>query len=594
MQLDRNQPRLAFFSDLYRHARQQLAPLTEGLDRAVAQYRGDDRIDGSREGALMVRNITYEIIESQVNCDIPAPKVTAMRYTPRRDRNAKAIENLCNALRDRLPFEAFNDIDERYTYIMGGSVWFVEWDETMTLGRETGGIRVSCISPRDFFPQPGVYELQDMEYCFLRFLTTRGELCRRYGVSPEQACRASLEPDTEACGDPDTVTVVVCFWRDENRDICRFVYSGDLVLSDVERYYARKGESGDEPVECPMRDIRQSDGGVIPAFTPVMDPLTGAPEMRPTCLPYYLPKYFPLVIRRNTSWEKQMLGQSDCDYLRPHQQAINKIESRILQKLLRSGVTPVVPEDCQVSVNNALFGQVIKLRPGESAQQYGTVDTTPDISRDIAEAERLYDQAKRIVGISDVYQGLDVTAANTSGYARQLQLNQAAGRLASKRRMKRAAYADLDRLIFSFYLAFADETRETVARDSFGARRRSCFNRYDFLEYDPEEGIYRYDDGYLFSAESAEAPEQQRDEMWRRNLENLTGGTLGDPTDPRTLLRYWMSQERVRYPYAAEQVEYFRQLLGSQEGGGGESFGREAADKNLRGVSGTVPHKPQG
>ena len=42
------------------------------------------------------------------------------------------------------------------------------------------------------------------------------------------------------------------------------------------------------------------------------------------------------------------------------------------------------------------------------------------------------------------------------------------------------------------------------------------------------------------------------------NLANLKAGTLGDPTDPDTLLRYWQQQERAHYPFARDQVEYFR------------------------------------
>jgi hypothetical protein len=49
--------------------------------------------------------------------------------------------------------------------------------------------------------------------------------------------------------------------------------------------------------------------------------------------------------------------------------------------------------------------------------------------------------------------------------------------------------------------------------------------------------------------------------LWEKNLENLKSGTLGDPTDAATLLRYWQSQERAHYPYARENVEYFTEIL---------------------------------
>ena len=63
--------------------------------------------------------------------------------------------------------------------------------------------------------------------------------------------------------------------------------------------------------------------------------------------------------------------------------------------------------------------------------------------------------------------------------------------------------------------------------------------------------------------------EQRREELWQKNLENLTAGTLGDPSDPATLLHYWLCQERARYPYAKENVEYFRTRIEETEEKGG-------------------------
>ncbi|MBR2342713.1 MAG: hypothetical protein IKA64_00495 [Clostridia bacterium] len=568
--------RLDFFRALYADALSAYAEELTSLERCMKQYRGTDEIDGSDTRAITVRNITYEIVESQVLSDIPMPKADPASYSVRRSRNAESIERLCRSLRDRLPFEEFNDIDERYTYIYGGSVWYAEWDNSTEYDGEVGGVRVHCISPRDFLPQPGIHKIEDMEYCFLRFTTTRGELSRKYGVDGEEAALADLE--YEWGGEGDAVTLTLCFYRDEDGDIGRFIFSGELTLSDMPKYYMRKGRvcsvCGSEAGLCSCvgahtltknltyelipEDIILGDGATLPADAPSLD--GDKIKMGRSRIPYYVPRSFPIVIRKNTSGEKSLFGQSDCDYIRPEQQAINKIESRILAKLLRSGITPIMPEDASVTLNNSVFGQVIKMKPGESAAQYGTVDTTPDISQDIAEAERLYDHAKRIIGISDAYQGVD-THKSESGYARQLRISQASGRLESKKRMKHTAYAALDKIIFGLYLAFADEPRKLAYRDAFGTVHPTEFNRYDFIEYDLYRGEFFYDDGYLFSVDQNGGAEYQREALWERNLENLKAGTLGNPESPATLLRYWQSQERAHYPYARENVEYFSRAL---------------------------------
>ena len=593
MNIKTNQPaeRRALFRSLYEQAKNSFSEQLAAFDRHMAQYRGSTELDGSHEAASTVRNITYEIIESQISSTIPDPKVDAISYSERRDRCAKAIEQLCRGLRSRLPFEELNDLDERYTYILGGSVWLLEWDDRLRDHGERGGIRIRCLSPRDFIPQPAIDRIEDMDYCFLRFTATRAELCRTYGISQEAIAQAAVEPDADlSLADGECATVIVCFYRDEEGEIGQFVFSGELTLLDMPAYYRRKrrvcrrchkeeglctcGERADfteedELYETVYRKTTLADGVPTSSFV-YKNELSVLPEEEQAIIeelrvPYYTPRCFPIVLRKNTSGDGCVLGQSDCEFIRPEQQAINKVESRILQKLLRAGVTPVVPEDATVALNNAVFGQVIKMKPGESVAQYGTVDTTPDISQDIAEAERLYLHAKRTLGISDAYQGIGDNVRAESGYARQLQIDQASGRLRSKRTMKHAAYASIDRLIFSFYLAYADEPRQLAFRDAYGRIHNEAFDRLDFLTYDSMSGSYVFDDGFLFSVDQNGAAEGSRSDLWQRNLENLRSGALGDPTEAVTLLRYWQAQERAHYPYARENVEYFRNCL---DGGG--------------------------
>ena len=570
------QARLEFFKALYEAAKLRYGEELDGFDRNMKQYRGSLEIDGSREAATTVRNISYEIIESQISSEIPMPKAEPSSYSEKRERCAKSIERLLYSLRKRIDFESINDLDERYTYIYGGSVFYVEWDSAKTEGRERGGVKVLSLPPRNFIPQPNVTEVQDMEYFFLKFTIARGELITKYGVNPEDAMLAEDDGgDDGVYSDYDTVNLIVAFYKDEEGEIGKFVFSGELTLEDLPRYYFRKMNvclSCGKPegaCRCEKKKIAvvdeiyenleemQENGKTGMDFSPILK--KAIKETR-----YYVPKSFPVVIRKNTSSDGCLFGQSDCEYIRPEQQAINKIESRILQKLLRAGVTPIVPEDANISLNNSVFGQLIKIRPGESAAQYGKVDTTPDISQDIAEAERLYDHSKRILGISDALQGLD-NSRNESGYARQLKISQATGRLESKRKMKHAAYAKLDRIIFEHYLAFADEARDLVYKDVYGRIHNMEFARHDFIEYDVDKAEFYYYDAYLFSVDLNTASEYQRESLWERNFENLKAGTLGDPALPATLLRYWQFQERAHYPFARENVEYFLSIINEGE-----------------------------
>ena len=553
--------RQAFFErykELYHAAKEVHSEVCSELEVHMRQYLGSYEIDNSSERATTVRNVTYEVIESQIDPDIPYPKAEPEIYTEKGERCAHAIERLCRTVRERLPFESLNDLDERYTYIYGGSIWYVEWDNP------TESTTVHCLSPLSFIPQPGLTEIGDMEYCFLRFTTTRSELMRKYGITAEQSQLALCEFEYDGSFGSDTVSLVVCFYRDEDGEVGRVIFSGELLLSDTPKYYKRKRtvckKCGLSLSEC------RCDSPDFQVVEEELETITDAAG-RDVLIPYYTPKDFPIVIRKNTSAEREILGNSDCAMIRPQQQAINKIESRILKKLLRAGVTPIMPEDSTVTLTNAVFGQVIKMRAGESADNYSVIDTTPDVSQDIEEANRLYDQAKRVLGISDALQGTD-SLSTESGYARELKIAQASSRLESKKRMKYLAYSEIYRLIFQHYLAFSDQARPLYYLDPTGEEHLTEFNRRDFVEGDGYGGLY-YSDYYLFSVDLNSGSEYQREALWERNLANLQSGTLGDKTLPSTLLLYWQSQERAHYPYARENVEYFKSLIkkGSENDG---------------------------
>lgn len=596
--------KLSFFQDLYHEARSALDAIFEKLTRHSEQYKGSPKIDGSSVEASHVWNITYELIESQVTTYIPNANVSPKMQSERNERNAKSIETLLRNKRDELPFEKMNDMDERFSYIYGGSIWLVEWDDSIKTHNTVGDVKISCLSPTHFVGQPNIYDIRDMEYCFITFETTKDDIVRKYGVS--LAVAEDAESDENA--DDKTATLYVCYYKDADDKVCEYVWSGDTELLDIEDYYSRKRrickhcgkreelctcenakdsdyELKSEEYEEIDRDIQLSDGGIIPAMSEVFedgqivfetqkrqlleadgsmafDDSTGGyiplmvdvqvPKLEQTKLPFYTPNILPVVIRKNTSEEDCLLGQSDCEFIRPQQQAINKIESRILEKTLGSGVYPIVPEDFSGELNNSLFKKVFRANPSNYAM-YGRLDLSVDISRDIAEAERIYDHAKRILGITNSYQGQYDSSAQ-SGKAKQLQIQQAAGRLDSKRQMKNAAYSEIDQIIFQYYLAYADEPRPATYRDANGNLQNYMFNRYDFIERD-EAGEYYYNDQYLFRADATIDVEKSKELLWQENRQNFQSGAYGNPALPQTLLIFWQNMEKAHYPWASDNVE---------------------------------------
>ena len=279
--------KLAFFQNLYNEARAASDTLYEKLTQHLEQYKGSTKIDGSDVEAKQVRNITYELIESQVTSYLPNPAVNAKMYSEKNERNAKSIETLLRNKRDELPFEKLNDMDERFNPIYGGSVWLIEWDNSITTHNTVGDVKISCLSPSKFTGQPNIYDIKEMEYCFIEFETTKDDIVRKYGVTPTVAD----ETESDENADDKTATLYVCYYKNEKDKVCQYIWSADTELSDIEDYYARKRyickscgkrkeictcekpkyELQNEEYEEIDRDIILSDGSVLPAMSDVIE-----------------------------------------------------------------------------------------------------------------------------------------------------------------------------------------------------------------------------------------------------------------------------------------------------------------------------------
>ena len=599
--------RVRFFNDLYQEASGKAENTQANLTKWMEQYKGSKQIDNSNVDAKVVRNITYEFVEAQISTYIPAPKVEPRRVSETTIRNAKSIETMLNANRDRMPFESLNDIDERYNPIYGGSVWLVEWDETIFTHNTFGDVKATCLPPHRFVGQPNIFDVDEMEYLFVTFETTKEDILRKYDVNVS----VLDEVESKDGDDDNTATLYVCYYKDDDDRVCQYIWSGDTEILWIEDYYSRKKKVcqncgrperlcecekpfitvEDEEFEEPDHDIQRSDGSFIPRMSPVVENgeivtetqtmpaqnpdgtpamtiLNGVampatievkiPKMEQTKIPFYKISKFPIVIRKNTSQEECLLGQSDCEYIRDQQQEINKIESRILEKILKSGVFPVVPDSFVGEINDTIYSTIFRASPN-NYMQFNKVDLQANIQQDVEQSERVYEHAKRILGITDSYRGLADNTAQ-SGVAKQVQVQQSSGRLQSKRTMKNFAYSEIDKIIFQYYLAYADEPRPATYRDAEGRLQNATFNRYDFVQRD-ENGEYYYDDAYTFSCVSNPEEELDRAFLWQQNKENFQAGAYGDPALPQTKLIYWQNMEKAHYPYAQDNVERIRQEI---------------------------------
>ena len=116
-----------------------------------AVYEGTREVNGNpntnvsaKDLSINVRNIAYELIESQVDSSIPMPKVTAIHEGD--EDLARAIEKaLVNKVK-LLKLSIINDQMERIVPVQGGDFFMVEWDNSLGFHSNYGDVNVKEIS----------------------------------------------------------------------------------------------------------------------------------------------------------------------------------------------------------------------------------------------------------------------------------------------------------------------------------------------------------------------------------------------------------------------------------------------------------------
>lgn len=625
------QERLGEAQEYYHRAANAASDIREWFKKYDEQYKGSHEIDVTErddEGELYddvatveaVDNITFELIEGSIDTDIPQPSVSPPIKCEHYVRNARRMENMIKRLMDKLPFEEYNDRQERTVKKFGTAGTNVEWDVTVTTRSTVGDVGVEILRPQNFYPQPGITDIDGCDYVFVDYVTTKAELRRRYGCTEEELDKATFGTEYESqvreeTMDEDVVTMTVMWYRNDDGSIGRYVYSGDLVLEDDEDYYARRIEwcsacgrraeiCRQEPCKKPSyyrenkeydeltEDLELSDGRIIPAMSPVIKdgelvlekvkiPVTNPdgshamqniggielpmmmevemPKMQPTRLPFYKPKTLPLIIRYNIRDDDSFWGVGDCEVIREDQMRINKLTSRIDEAIKKAGAILGIPEDCEITPSSGIFEEIVRLGPGTTKEQFMLFSYAVDITQWVLERQQVRESAKKKVGVSDAYLGQADNTAK-SGYAKSLQIAQSAGRLSAKKIMKQSFYAKLFRVFFELNLAFADEPREIYHEDDCKMAADERFDRRDYYEFDTSNGKWFIDDNYTFAVDMNGAIEQQYPQLWEVVKADYASGMYGAVSNIDTAIMAWQHLEQLKYPFARNTVERMKAL----------------------------------
>lgn len=574
-------------------ARQEYQHALDKMDESEALYRGTHKIDRTRgstsknepKDATTVRNVVAEIIEAEVSSDIPTPKVTPQHQED--EQLAKTIEDYLRDEIDRLPFERINDQDERTTPVHGGDLFLVEWDNTAMTHTTRGALSVSLLHPKQFIPQPGVYEIPDMDYFFVQLAQTKDYIKKKYGV--DVSTESEEQPDARGFDMPtvdDLVTENIGYFKNKDGGIGRVAWCNDILLEYMEDYQARRIKrctkcgaemQGDTCSYCGNAKSEDSVESTFPRTDESGIPMTRITEEitldemgnpivtqreEQEMIPYYKPDVYPVVLRRNVSCFGSLMGVSDVEMIRDQQMALNKLTSEVDIKLLAGGSYVVLPKGVQVKRTDEQF-KVYEITSPEQKAMLDVITLQPNISQDMSYMQYTYQAMREQIGITDSFQGrADRTA--TSGTAKEFSAAQAAGRLESKRVMKNAAYADLFEVMFKFLLAYSDEPRPMTFKDTDGTPQYGVFDKMQFLKFD-DAGEPYWDDEFLFSVDQTAPLAGNREALWQEARGNLEKGCFGNPTDYQTLVMFWTIMEGLHYPLATEIKQQMQRRLEEQQ-----------------------------
>jgi hypothetical protein len=599
---------------------------TNIMDERNWLYLGNREVDQNvnsqkkpSKKANNVVNIIYELIESQVDTTIPMPSVRSKRMGF--DTQASTVEDSIKS--DLLESDIYriNDENERTTPIQGLSLVMVSWNPDFKHHLYRGEIEVDNFHPKCLIPQPGVYNIQKMDYFFIMSSETKEFVKKRYGVDvfdqeeeyPEinslnanettTGQSAQLVSDTatlQGSGDTygDKVTIITKWFKKDGK-IGKYTWCNDVELENMENFFSRrlkrckecdsvvygdqcecgskKTKESIEEYEELTQDITRSDGTVIPAMSPKFDEygmpvsepmmdemgmpvmsMDGQPIMQPVMEPTRIKYFCPT--RYPVIVRKNV--PSPFSFTGQSDVDIIRDQADAIKKVVTKIERKILDAGALVKLptdpNVKITDEIYKVVRGDPAALAQI--GVENIQAEIGQDLEFFQQQYKSAQYTlGINDSYQGKPDTTakSGIAKQLQITQAGGRMQSKQFNKRVAYKELFEIMFEFKLAFYDEIRPFLAKDEYGRDAWKEFNKYDFVQQD-ESGEWYYNTDFLFDADANGA--MMNDKMWIINeAKNLYATKAIDNIQLFTIL------ESVNFPMAKEIKRQAEQRLQEQQ-----------------------------
>ena len=150
--------------------------------------------------------------------------------------------------------------------------------------------------------------------------------------------------------------------------------------------------SEEQEFEQVMVPIRTSTGLEIPGMHPGTDE-DGNAVMQPTLVPFYKPDLYPIILQRSVSVYGQLLGNSDVDVIRDQQNTVNRMEQKIIDRLVKAGTRITLPDKANLRTDPE-DGERWFLGSAADKAMIGVYQFTGDLQYELLYLANVYEEAR--------------------------------------------------------------------------------------------------------------------------------------------------------------------------------------------------------
>ena len=532
----------------------------------------------SPEPARQVVNLVFQLIESQIDINLPVPAVEPTEEEDEAERR-NMIEGQLAYMAGDTNLRRINSENERITKKNGLAYFKVGWNPDFKAHTYRGRIETTNPHPGNIVLQPGVTKIRDMDYLFHIENRTIDYICRQYGEEYREQIEAEnleygqldyFNSGTDSYSNEKTkkLSIVEAWYKDKDGDVGVLTWVGDIILRDQPKFFYKRDDTG-EIIEYDEIDISQLDeeGNLL-----------GTETVQVRC---HTPSYFPFVPWYNIPREKSARGLADPYVIFDQQEGIKKLLSIEEEKHMK-GTTKIFVRkgsSAEHKITNSVSQIIVTEDP---INDVITKDLkTPDNS--LKDLYFIYTQAaKDALGITEASQGRTDRGKELSGRALEILAANTQGRLGVKQDEKDIAYTELYRMWYDFLLAFADHRMPYRTDGQYNKPVYGYWDKSKLIKQD-DAGEWYYPEFDIFVQAESALP---KDKRFILDLANQAGQRIDN-------VEYWMLMESIGVPNASAILEMEQQKLQAQPPPGAMPGGMPPGAPQPPEMAGNIPPMPE-